>query len=326
MMRALPRLASVLALAAFIAFPQAAPAQTAPAQDAPPSPAALVAEVEVIARLPGPALWRVSTPTSQLWILGLAGPLPKDFKWDDRRVATALDGARELVLPPVATGGLGDIYTVLVDPHHLLHMPRGETVRSGLSPDLKARWEAATRAIEVDPVHYDHWRPFIAALALDGEASRHYRLGPWAQGAVVALARSRHVKARPLAAYKAGEIIRELGQTPPEASNVCIALVAESIQRMPADAQRRAAAWAIGDLKTLKAIDAESDSSACLDAVPAVVTLRNRAAADTAKGLAQALATPGKTVVAADLDELTRKGGLLDQLKTEGLEVIGPSW
>jgi uncharacterized protein YbaP (TraB family) len=316
------RLASAaFALAASLAMPQ-----TAPAQDAPPSPATLVEEVEVIARLPGPALWRVSTPTSQLWILGLAGPLPRGFQWDNRRVVTALDGARELVLPPVATGGLGDVFTVLVDPGHLLHLPRGETVRGDLPSDLAARWEAAARAINQDPAHYDHWRPVIAALALGSAATLHYRLGPWAQGAVVALAKSRHVKARPLAAYKAGEIIRELGQTPPQASNVCIALVAGSVGRMPADAQRRAAAWAIGDLTTLKAINEESDSSACLDAVPAVVSLRNRAAADTAKGLAQALATPGKTVVAADLEELTRKGGLLDQLRAQGLDVIGPAY
>jgi uncharacterized protein YbaP (TraB family) len=313
--------AAVVVLAAALGAPQ-----TAPAQDAPPSPATLVEEVEVIARLPGPALWRVSTPTSQLWILGLAGPLPRGFQWDNRRVVTALEGARELVLPPVATGGLRDLFTVLVDPGHLLHLPKGETVRGHLSPDLAARWEAAARAIDQDPAHYDHWRPVIAALALGSEATRHYRLGPWAQGTVVALAKSRHVKARPLAAYKAGEIIRELGQTPPQASNVCIALVAGSVERMPADAQRRAAAWAIGDLRTLKAVNEESDSSACLDAIPAVVSLRNRAAADTAKGLAQALATPGKTVAAADLDELTRKGGLLDQLKAQGLDVIGPEY
>jgi len=39
----------------------------------PPSPATLVDEVEVIGKLPGPALWRVSTPTSQIWLLALPG-------------------------------------------------------------------------------------------------------------------------------------------------------------------------------------------------------------------------------------------------------------
>jgi uncharacterized protein YbaP (TraB family) len=327
MMRALPGLASALALAAWIAFPQTAPAQTAPVQEAPPSPAALVAEVEVIGRLPGPALWRVSTPTSQLWILGVAGPLPKDFQWDNRRVATALDGARELVLPPEATGGLGDVISLLLDRDHVIHLPRGETVRGVLPPDLKARWEAAAHAIDRDPAHYDHWRPVIAAGALQGDAVGHYHLNPGGvMQAVAGLARSKHVKVRPMAVYGVRDLIRGLGQTPPEAGTACIDLVARSVESAPEDAQRRAAAWAKGDLKTLKALNDGTDSSACIDAIPAVVALRDRAAADTAKGLAEALATPGKTVVASDLVLVTRKGGLLDQLKAEGLEVIGPAW
>ena len=319
MSRLLTRLPStVLALAASLAVPQAAPAQ-----DAPPSPATLVEEVEVIARLPGPALWRVSTPTSQLWILGLAGPLPQGFQWDDRRVVTALDGARELVLPPVATGGLGDIFAFL----HVLNLPRGETVRGGLPPALATRWEAAARSVGRDPAHYDHWRPVIAAGALSADARRHYRLslgGP--SLAVATLARNRHVKTRQLAAYKAGDLIRELGQTPPQAGPICISLAVGMVEGLPADAQRQAEAWATGDLKTLRAIDQRSDTNACLDAIPAVAALRDRAAADWAKELGRALTAPGKTVMAADLDTLTRKGGLLDQLKAQGLDVIGPEY
>ena len=323
-MRRLPlKLASaVVALAASLALPQ-----TAPAQETPPTPATLVEEVEVIARLPGPALWRVSTPTSQLWILGTAGPVPRGFQWDNRRVVTALDGARELVMPPVATGGLGDLVTFLVDPGHLLHLPPGETVRGDLPPELSARWEAAARAIGRDPAHYDHWRPVVAAAALAGDAQGHYRLalaGPLM--AVAALAKTHHVKMRGLAAYKVGDLIRGLSQTAPRAGSACIALAVGMAEGLPADAQRRAAAWSTGDVKALKAIDGRSDTGACLDAVPAVAALRDRMAADWAKGLAQALATPGKTVAAVDLDNLTRNGGLLDQLKAQGLDVIGPEY
>jgi uncharacterized protein YbaP (TraB family) len=301
--------------------------RAAAAQDAPPSPAALVEEVEVIARLPGPALWRVSTSTAQLWILGLDGPLPRDFQWDNRRVAAALDGARELVLPPVATGGLGDAVTFLVDPGHLVHLPPGETVRGGLPPEQARRLDAAARAIGRNPAHYDHWRPVLAAAALVGDGQRYYRLnGGGPLPAVAALAKSKGVRLRQLAAYKAHDLLRSLGDTPPEVAAACLALATATVERLPADAQRRAEAWATGDLKALKAIDAGSDSSACLDAAPPVAAFRDRAAEDWAKALAEALASPGKTVVAAGLDTLIRKGGLLDQLKAQGLEVIGPAY
>src|ERR1700749_2890973 len=116
LLRALrPSLAvAILCLAASVATSRASLAQgpqpasgTSPAQSLqPPADAAepptytLVEEVEVIGRLPGPALWRVSTPTSQLWIVGMIGQMPKGFTWDNRRVGVALDGARELILPP----------------------------------------------------------------------------------------------------------------------------------------------------------------------------------------------------------------------------------
>ncbi len=311
---------AAIALASVLAVPKAAPAQ-----EAPPSPSALVEEVEVIARLPGPALWRVSTPTSQLWILGMAGSSPKD--WDDRRVAVALDGARELVLPPVATAGLGDVFSILVDPHHILHLPSGQTLRGDLPPALTAQWETAARSIGRDPARYDHWRPVIAALLLTADGANHYRLGlgnPMAR--LMALAKARRVKPHPLASYKVADLIRGLAATPGEGAKDCIALTAETVQRLPVDGPRRAAAWASGDIKTLRAIGETAVLRACLDAVPAATALRDRAAADWARELDQALATPGKTVVAIDLENLTRKGGLLDQLKAQGLDVIGPEY
>jgi uncharacterized protein YbaP (TraB family) len=312
--------AAALILTTF-AVPHPAPAQNAL------SPAAPVDEVEVITRLPGPPLWRVSSPTSRLWILGLASPLPRGFQWDAVRVAAALDGARELVMPPAAEIGLGDLFGMLIDTGHVWHLPPGETVRSGLPPEAAARFEAAARSIGEDPARYDHWRPVLAALMLASDGERHYRLDPaGAQAAVADLARSRHVKLRRLASYKGGDLLKGLASTPPEAASACVALAARTVQRQPEDGPSLAAAWAEGDLKTLKALQSVSGGSACLDAAPAAAALRDRVAADWAKDLSQSLAAPGKTVAAVDLDSLTRKGGLLDQLRDQGLEVIGPAY
>jgi hypothetical protein len=138
--------------------------------------------------------------------------------------------------------------------------------------------------------------------------------------------RSQHIKIRPVASYDASALIRDMAAAPPEVGTGCVALAAERVERLPEDGPRRAAAWATGDLKTLKAIGGDASMTACLDAAPAAAALRDRAAADWAKALGQALATPGKTVAIADLDDLTRKGGLLDQLKAQGQDVIGPQY
>ncbi len=294
-------------------------------EPAPPSPATLVEEVEVIAKLPGPALWRVSTPTSQLWILGVAGPLPKGFQWNDQRVAKALEGSSELVLPPTASAGLIDAVGLLVDTGHVIHMPSGQTIRDGMTPDLRARWEAAARSVGQDPAHYDHWRPVLAAGALTGDAVRRDGLNPGgALFHVAGLAKQMHVKVRVLANYRAADLIREIAGTPDAVSQTCLSLAADAVATMKDDAPRLAEAWAKGDLAAVRASNGRSAD--CVDRVPAVADLKNRAATDWAKALKTALSQPGKVMVAADLETLTRQGGLLDQLKAQGLEVIGPAY
>jgi uncharacterized protein YbaP (TraB family) len=300
---------------------------TASAQEpAPPSPATLVEEVEVIARLPGPALWRVSTPTSQIWFF--AGPgigLPKGFQWDDRRVAKALEGARELVTPPVATAGFGAIFTVLIDPGHILHEPPGHTVRGDLPPDLLTRWEQAARAVGQDPAHYDHWRPLLAAAAMQGDIAKRDKWNQTGIGVQLnPLVRKLHVKMRPLASYSAMDLLKSLANTPETGTRACLGYMADVALAPPGGSMQAVEAWAKGDFAPALALN--SRASVCIDATPALVELRNRVAADWAKDLKAELAKPGKVVVTTDLDNLTRKGGLLDQMKAEGLDVIGPAW
>lgn len=298
-------------------------AAPASAQDAPvPSPATLVEEVEVIAKLPGPALWRVSTPTSQIWLLALPGGMPRGFKWNNARVVKALDGSRELVLPPVATAGIGDLITFVFDTGHLVHLPPGQTVRSGMPADLRARWEEAARSVGQKPEHYDHFRPVVAAVALVQDAGKQAKLDP-GQFQVAVLAKLRKVKIRTLASYRVMELIKGLSDTPDDVSQACLSISADAALTLKDDALKGAEAWARGDLKALRV--SNDVAAQCNSAVP-LVRLRDRVAADWAKDLKVELAKPGKVMVAADLDTLTRKGGLLDQLKAEGLEVIGPAY
>jgi uncharacterized protein YbaP (TraB family) len=284
----------------------------------------LVEEVEVIANLPGPALWRVSTPTSQIWLLALPGGMPQGFKWNNARVAKALDGARELVLPPVATLGIGDMVAVLFDTGHVVHLPPGQTVRSGMSADLRARWEEAARSAGEKPEHYDHFRPVVAAVALMQDAGKQAKLDPsGGRFQVAVLAKLRKVKIRNLASYRVLDLAKGLSETPEDVSQACLSLVADAARTVKDDALKGAEAWARGDLNALRG--SNEVAAKCNSAVP-LARLNDRVAADWAKDLKSELTKPGKVMVAADLGTLTRKGGLLDQLKAEGLDVIGPSY
>jgi uncharacterized protein YbaP (TraB family) len=295
------------------------------AQDPPPpSPSTLVEEVEVIGRLPGPAMWRVSTPTSQIWLLALPGSIPQGFKWNTARVAKALDGARELVLPPVATLGIGDMVRLLLSSGRLVYLPSGQTVRTDMPADLRARWERAVRTVGQTPEHYDHFRPVVAAVALSQDAGKSAKLDPsGGRFQVAVIAKLHKVKIRNLASYRVLDLVKGLSETPDDVSRACLSLAADGALTVKDDALKAAEAWARGDLSALRR--SNETVAQCNSAVP-LARLRDQVAADWAKDLKAELAKPGKVMVAADLDNLTRKGGLLDQLKAEGLEVIGPAY
>jgi uncharacterized protein YbaP (TraB family) len=295
----------------------------APPSDAPPP----VDTIEIIAHLPGPALWRVSTAQSQLWILGLAGPIPKRASWDTRRVQAALDGARELVIPPGAAINLIDIAGLLFDPAHRYHMPGGKTLRASLPEPLRASFDEAARGLGQNPAHYDHWRPMVAALALFADAQKYDQLSPeGVQKAVAELAKAQKVPVRRLANYRIGELLRMVNNASPEAPNLCLSLAVDLVPHLPTYAQNIAEAWARGDVDGVKAAQAQMATETCLEATPGVAQLQDKVAQDWAKDLAASVRKPGKTVVAVDMESLTRKGGLLDQMRAQGLDVIGPAY
>jgi uncharacterized protein YbaP (TraB family) len=294
-----------------------------PASDAPPP----VDEIEIIAHLPGPALWRVTTAQSQLWILGLAGPVPKRANWDTRRVRAALDGARELVIPPGAAVNLIDIAGLLIDPARRYHMPGGKTLRASLPESLRERFDEAARALGQDPAHYDHWRPMVAALALFADAQKYDQLTPEGpQKTVADMAKAQKVPIRRLANYRIGDLLRMVNNASPQAPNLCLSLAVDLVPHLPTYAQNIAEAWARGDVAAVKAAQAQMETETCLEAAPGVAQLQDKVAQDWAKDLAVSVGRPGKTVVAVDMESLTRKGGLLDQMRADGLDVIGPAY
>jgi len=321
-------LIAALAVPAWGQTPSAAPEPAAAASDAAPADGEDVQhEIDIIAHLPGPALWRVSTPTSELWIVGLAGPVPKRMAWDTRRVETALAGARELVLPPGASINLFDIAGLLLDPSHRYHYPGGQTLRGRLSPEMREKFEAAAQAVGQDPAHYDHWRPMVTAIALLADAQKHDALNPEGpQKALMHLAQAKNVPSRRLTNYGLGELVKALDSGGPEAADTCLNLVVDLIPRLPALSGEMGESWAKGDVAAPRASRAQILSDRCFTATPGLQQMQDRMTADWAKGLAQTLKKPGKTVLAIDMESLTRPGGLLEQLKAQGLDVTGRAY
>src|ERR1700742_4180048 len=107
------------------------------------------AEIEsvTVRTAPGPAMWRLTRGPSEVWILGTAGPLPREMDWNRDTVAELMDGSRAVVLPPRADFNLVDTAWFMIRHGSELSLPRGQMLEDSLPSDLRARFEAARWAI-----------------------------------------------------------------------------------------------------------------------------------------------------------------------------------
>ena len=133
-MKRLARLAPVVA-AALVA------AAAAPPTIVPEDPqATVVADLVVRARAPGPAWWRVSAGGATVWVLGVPTALPKGLSWDRSTLKRRLADAHRVLLPPIASFGLLDIFGAFSVAAKLRVKAPFET---GLPPDLAHRYAEA---------------------------------------------------------------------------------------------------------------------------------------------------------------------------------------
>ncbi len=95
-MKRLIKLVGVLAAASCVAGP-AAPQGLQRGAD---PEGALINELIVTGRMPGPAWWRVSNGDAVVWVLGFPAGLPKGTVWNEKPLQDRLGRAKGLILPP----------------------------------------------------------------------------------------------------------------------------------------------------------------------------------------------------------------------------------
>lgn len=295
-----------------------AAAATPPAADPEGS---VMAELVVRAKAGGPAWWRVSTPASTVWVLGVPGALPKGLRWDATVLGRRLYKASRVVLPPTASFSVLDIFAAISLRGKLRTSAPFE---ASLPKDLAARFVADAAALRQPPGHYDRWKPALAGLMMVADFRKAAELDPnQPLNTLKALAGRQGVRAAPAASYPAIPMARMLAaELTPQVNQACLA---DSLQEIEAGAGRvrsAAQAWAIGDVAG--ALTAERGFERCLAALPNGADLIRRGEADEANAIAQALKAQGAAVAVVELRPLLAQGGVLDRLRAAGYAVKTP--
>jgi hypothetical protein len=303
------------ALAAYLA---ASPTLAATPPSDPES--TVVQELVVTSHAGGPAWWRVSTPTSTVYVLGVPEALPKGLKWDTTLLRRRLAGANALIGPASVSVGLGDLFPLLNARKRF--RSRGP-MEDGLPPDLRARFLADRPALNPDPRAYSGWTPLVASLLVVSDFRRRAHLQQFEPAAsVVRLAQSQGVKVVPAGRYRFLPFVKAAESGLATSGPACLADVLDEVEAGPGLIDKAAEGWARGDVAT--ALSAQRGYEKCLSSLPAGADLPVEAMADTTAAIAAALAKPGHSVAVVNLRTLLAQDGVLRRLQVRGFSVATP--
>ncbi len=315
----------IFALIAGLAVPALATAQSAPSPSA-GDESAVVQTLEVVARPPGPALWKVTRGASQVVILGGLSPLPHSLQWNTIRVQHALQASAVLFLPPSQVHvGLFDAAAMFLR-QGALKPAHGADMETTLPPDLRARFDRVRDSLRLDPKRYQHWKPAVAGLLMIADFRRAAALSSDKPGTTVAkLARADHIQVRTVGVMKASPLFDAAARMSDAQNQVCLAAALDDVEREAAHAQAAAQAWAVGDLQGVRANTSASLLDGCLLQLPTVQSVVEQGTRDAVQTIDGALARPGRSVAVIDLTFLLRRNGVLDRLKAQGAEITVPA-
>jgi len=290
-----------------------------------------IESVEVRER-PGPALWhltRGNSPNnfSEVWLLGMVGAMPDDMDWNKDYISDLLDGARAVLMPPKADIALTDIAWFLIWHGSELSLPRGQTLEDSLPGELRARFVAARDSVSDDTGDYRTDIPIRAAMRLQQDLRKKADLSfGEPRNTVENLARRKHIPYAPVTRFAAMDAVREVLKLSVAQQHACLAQAVEDVAWARGNADSAARAWAVGDIKTVKAHYSEWRLGNCImAAVQKFSDIDGRNVAEYVSAIDAALDKPGKTIAILYMGPLLRKNGVLERLQARGIAIEGPA-
>jgi hypothetical protein len=209
-------------------------------------------------------LWHLTRGNSEVWVLGQVWPMPKGLTWNSDVLADVMDGAREVLSPPRPAINFIDIAWFLLWHGGKLSLPRGQNLESQLPDDLRRSFLAAREAVKGDPDDYATDIPIRAAVRLQQDFMKAFNFeGGEPRGRIGDIARARKVERRAVIRFEAMDVARDLLKLTPEQQRQCLSQAVDDALWASEHAAPAARAWAVGNVKAMKAHYAESRLMNC---------------------------------------------------------------
>jgi hypothetical protein len=308
-----------LALGLALAFaPFAARAQGVVALPEDPG-AAVVEELIVQAKEPGPAWWVVSDGDSTVYILGMPnGRIPPKSAWDRRWLDRRLKGANSLILADSVRVSVG--ISSLGEAMKLYRGLRSDVpLETRLQEPLRSRFIAAREKVGQPAARYAKWTPVIASMLLVGDSAPKGWVNP--RDDVIKAARKAKVRRVEAPARNISDLVsKAFTNMDPALETSCLSAAVRTVERVRPGVT--AEGWARGDVGA--AISSPRDYEGCLLLLNGGPQIWRSLIDDHAGLIAEALKTPGHSVALVDISRMVAEEGVIRKLEARGLEVTGP--
>ncbi len=293
----------------------------APAQDE----SAVVAELTVVAKPRGPAIWLVEQGDAKLYILGSAHPLPHQLKWESPRLNKALDKASLVLVPPEASVGVTQVAGFILKFGAGLRQPMGKSLENELPADLRDRFVAARQQARKGAGEYKNWKPAVAGFLLLSDLRQAAGLSEAKPVSTIErMAKARKLKVKAVGQYRMSAVTTIASKLSPEDQLYCLRVALDEVVYDAAHSTTIGQDWAEGDLASVRARYRASGVQRCLTRAPGGPALLEKGVDQTTDAMTEALKRPGVTVAVVDLGFLLPGNGVLDRLKAGGATVSSP--
>ena len=281
-----------------------------------------VETVVVTARRAGVPVWRATRGGSTVVLVGNIEAVPLGTSWSPGELERAVGLADAVILPAKARISGADLGRALFRHRSILGLPRGKTLNDYVPPELSERLRVLrSRGLLGDDYLTTH--PQSVGIALQRAVGARDRGGPDAVTIVRQAAETYGIPAQPISVVGAGGLITNFLAEGPAGYVRCLERSVTLAEQGAAPARERAENWMRSRVPEVLASPVEPALGACGAAPPG---LSRALRAEWRDAVDRKLNAPGVTLAVVPLRFLAERGGLLDRLEAQGVEVQGPRW
>ncbi len=324
-----------LLLAVSVAVPAATAQQDGGSQ---PRPVDLVEEeIQVVGKLPGPPLWKVTRGDHVLWILGTPELVPDGLRWQSDSIEQVLARSSEyLTSSSLRVGTTNPVKGVRLLRKYMRtrRIPDQGTLEDLLPEDLYQLFSETRLSYAPKRDGLEELRPSVAAEELFDSAAQSAGLesGRTIGRAIEKRAKKHNVKkvrTDVSERYKDLPLLDSIRVVSAGTEQACLQALLQGLDAQLEAHARLATAWAVGDLASIRAHSGDSATGVCdsftlaLDA-EVLSQAVSRVRALWLENVDRALTDNESTFAVLPLGDLLRSDGPLSWLRQRGYEVVEP--